>query len=133
MLERTFVLGIVLILITILQRKFRTGKITDTLQLPDNITLENTSLPTVLYFWTDQCVRCKTSQRPVLNNLKKEKNNFNLVNVNAIGQKEITFFFNIRTVPSTIIFSNDGKSRFVNNGYANRDELARQISLAMEA
>ena len=133
MLERTFVLGIVLILITILQRKFRTGKITDTLQLPDNITLENTSLPTVLYFWTDQCVRCKTSQRPVLNNLKKEKNNFNLVDVNAIGQKEITFFFNIRTVPSTIIFSNDGKSRFVNNGYANRDELARQISLAMEA
>ena len=128
MLERTFVLGIVLILITILQRKFRTGKITDTLQLPDN-----TSLPTVLYFWTDQCVRCKTSQRPVLNNLKKEKNNFNLVDVNAIGQKEITFFFNIRTVPSTIIFSNDGKSRFVNNGYANRDELARQISLAMEA
>ncbi len=127
MLERIFVLGIVLIAITILQRKFRTGKVTDTLQLPDNIKLENTSLPTVLYFWTEQCVQCKTSQKPVLNNLKNENNNFNLIDINAIERKEITSLFNIRTVPSTIIFSKDGKSKFVNNGFANESELSTQL------
>jgi len=127
MLERILVLGIVLIAITILQRKFKTGKITGTLQLPDNIKLENTSLPTVLYFWTEQCVQCKTSQKPVLNNLKDEINNFNLVDVNAIEQKDITSLFNIRTVPSTIIFSKDGKSKFVNNGFANESELSTQL------
>ena len=128
MLERILVLGIVLIAITILQRKFKTVKVTTTLQLPDNIKLENTSLPTVLYFWTDQCVQCKTSQKPILNNLKKEKNNFNLVDVNAIKQKDISSLFNIRTVPSTIIFSKDGKSKFVNNGFADKAELSIQLN-----
>jgi thioredoxin-like negative regulator of GroEL len=127
MLERGFVLGIVLILITILQRKFKTGKVTDTLQLPDNIKLENTSLPTVLYFWTEQCVQCKTSQKPVLKSLKNENNNFNLIDINAIERKEITSLYNIRTVPSTIIFSKDGKSKFVNNGFANESELSTQL------
>jgi len=128
MLERILVLGIVLIAITILQRKFKTVKVTTKLQLPDNIKLENTSLPTVLYFWTEQCVQCKTSQRPVLNNLKKENNNFNLVDVNAIDQKDMTSLFNIRTVPSTIIFSSDRKSRFVNSGFANEAELSTQLN-----
>ena len=128
MLERILVLGIVLIAITILQRKFKTVKVTTTLQLPDNIKLENTSLPTVLYFWTEQCVQCKTSQKPILNNLKKEKNNFNLVDVNAIEQKDMTSLFNIRTVPSTIIFSKDGKSKFVNNGFADKAELSIQLN-----
>jgi len=133
MLERLFVLGIVLIAITILQRKFKIGKVTTTLKLPGNIKLENASLPTILYFWTEQCVQCKTSQKPVLNNLKKENNNFNLVDINAIEQKDISSLLNIRAVPSTIIFSNDGKSRFINNGFADKAELARQINLAMEA
>jgi len=128
MLERIFVLGIVLIAITILQRKFRTGKATNSLQLPGNITLEDSSLPTVLYFWTDQCVQCKTSQKPILNNLKQEKNNFNLVDVNAVEQKDITSLFNIRTVPSTIIFSKDGKSKFINNGFADKAELSTQLN-----
>jgi thioredoxin-like negative regulator of GroEL len=62
-----------------------------------------------------------------LNNLKDEINNFNLVDVNAIEQKDITSLFNIRTVPSTIIFSKDGKSKFVNNGFANESELSTQL------
>jgi thioredoxin-like negative regulator of GroEL len=131
MFERIIVLGILLIVISMLQRKFRTGKVTNSLQLPGNITLKDSSLPTVLYFWTEQCVQCKNSQKPVLNNLKKENNNFNLVNINAVEQKHITSLFNIRTVPSTIIFSKDGESRFVNNGYANESELARQINMTL--
>lgn len=131
MLERIFVLGIVIIITIILQRKFRTGKATNSLQLPRNITIEDSSLPTVLYFWTEQCVQCKTSQKPVLNNLKKGKNNFNLVDVNAIEQKDFTSLFNIRTVPSTIVFSKDRESKFVNNGFANSAELTNQLNAVL--
>jgi thioredoxin-like negative regulator of GroEL len=133
MLERILVLGIVVILITIFQKKFSTGKKIIDLHLPGNISVPDSSLPTVIYFWTDECIQCKISQKPALNSLKDKTKDFNLINVNALERNDLTLFFNIRTVPSTIIFSNDGKSRFVNNGYANRDELARQISLAMEA
>lgn len=128
MFERIFILGIVSIILILLQKKFKTGKIINSFQLPGNIKIENSSLPTILYFWTEQCVQCKTSQKPVLNNLKGENNNFNLVDVNAIEQKDISSLFNIRTVPSTIIFSKDGKSKFVNNGFANETELNAQLN-----
>jgi len=128
MFERIFILGIVSIILILLQKKFKTGKIINSFQLPGNIKIENSSLPTILYFWTEQCVQCKTSQKPVLNNLKGENNNFNLVDVNAIEQKDISSLFNIRTVPSTIIFSKDGKSKFINNGFANETELNAQLN-----
>ena len=128
MFERIFILGILSIILILLQKKFKTGKIINSFQLPGNIKIENSSLPTILYFWTEQCVQCKTSQKPVLNNLKGENNNFNLVDVNAIEQKDISSLFNIRTVPSTIIFSKDGKSKFINNGFANETELNAQLN-----
>ena len=125
--ERIFILGILITLIIIFQKRFKSGKIRKSLRLPENIRIMDPTLPTVLYFQTDTCVQCRTSQKPVLNNLKKRKNNFNLIEVNAFKEKELTSLFNIRTVPSTVIFSNDGSSKFINNGFAGRNELLKQL------
>lgn len=127
MLERIFVLGILLILVIIFQKRFRSGRINKSIMLPENISVTDLSLPTVLYFWTDNCMQCKTSQRPALNNLLNSRGDFNLIDVNAIKEKDLTSFFNIKTVPSTVIFSNDGKSKFVNNGFADEAELTKQL------
>ncbi len=127
MLERVLVLGILFFLVIIFQKRFRTGKIHKGIQLPENISVHDSSLPTVLYFWTNNCIQCRTSQKPALNNLKEERGGFNLIDVNAIEAKELTSLFNIRTVPSTVIFSNDGKSKFINNGFASKAELAEQL------
>ncbi len=127
MIERIIALGILFILIIIFQKRFRSGRTKNSLRLPENIQVKDSKLPTVLYFWTDSCVQCRTSQKPVLNNLKDERNNFNLLEVNAIEAKELASLFNIRTVPSTVIFSNDGTSKFINNGFADKNELIKQL------
>ncbi|MCL5030449.1 MAG: thioredoxin family protein [Bacteroidetes bacterium] len=130
MLERIFVLIIFFILVIIFHKRFRSGRSKKSIRLPGNISVKNSSLPTVLYFWTDSCVQCRTSQKPVLKNLEKEIGGFNLVDVNAIEENNLTSLFNIKTVPSTVIFSNDGKSRFINNGFADKEELLKQLEEA---
>ena len=127
MLERIFALGIILIFVLLFQKRFKSVRTKNSLQLPKNINLNDSTLPTVLYFWTDNCVQCRTSQKPVLHNLKEELNNFNLVEVNAIDAKELTSLFNIKTVPSTVVFSNDGNSKFINNGFADKHQLLTQL------
>ncbi len=127
MLERIFVLGILFILALIFQKRFKSIKIKKPLYLPENISFKDSALPTVLYFWTDDCVQCRVSQKPVLNNLKKAHNNFNIIEVNAVKEQELTSLFNIKTVPSTVIFSNDGSSKFINNGFADMNKLIKQL------
>ncbi len=127
MLERIFILGILFILVLIFQKRFKSGRTDKLIRLPEDISVSDSSLPTVLYFWTDNCVQCKTSQKPALNNLLNSRGDFNLIDVNAIKEKDLTSFFNIKTVPSTVVFSNDGKSKFVNNGFADEAELTKQL------
>ena len=128
--ERIFILGILITLIIIFQKRFKSGKIRKSLRLPENIRIMDPTLPTVLYFQTDTCVQCRTSQKPVLKNLEEEIGGFNLVDINAIDSDELTSLFNIKTVPSTVVFSNDGSSRFINNGFADKDELLKQLEEA---
>ena len=130
MLERILVLGIFLVFLLILQKRFRSRRIKKSIVLPKEIEVKDSSLPTVLYFWTDNCVQCRTSQKPVLKNLEEEFGGFNLVDVNAIDSDELTSLFNIKTVPSTVVFSNDGSSKFINNGFAGKEELLKQLEEA---
>jgi thiol-disulfide isomerase/thioredoxin len=129
MIERIIALGIVFLLIGIFRKVIFHGTSKLSIQLPDKYSVKN-SHPTILYFWTDQCVQCKTSQKPALVKLKNEYDKFNLIDVNALTEKELTSTCNIKTVPSTVVFSKEGKSRFINNGFRNKEELLKQLSAA---
>ncbi|MDR3625208.1 MAG: thioredoxin family protein [Ignavibacteriaceae bacterium] len=130
MTERIALLIALFILAGIFSYRHRTTKKSGYFNLPDKFSNSN-SLPTILYFWTEQCVQCTTSQKPALNNLKDKNGKFNLVSVNAIKEMELASEFKVKTVPSTIIFSAEGKSRFINNGYINENELEKQIEASL--
>lgn len=87
----------------------------------------NKAVPTLLYFWTEQCSQCRFSQKPVIQKLLSKDANFNLVSINALEDREMANLLKIRTVPSTAVFSNEGKSMFVNNGLIGEDELLIQL------
>jgi thioredoxin-like negative regulator of GroEL len=130
MTERIALLIALFILAGIFSYRHRLTKKSGYFNLPDKFSNSN-SLPTILYFWTEQCVQCNTSQKPALNNLKDKNGKFNLVSVNAIKEMELASEFKVKTVPSTIIFSAEGKSKFINNGYINENELEKQIEASL--
>ena len=130
MLERLLILGVLLILAGLFSIRHRITRKNLQIQLPGKLNNSN-ALPTVLYFWTDNCVQCKTSQKPALNRLLDKNGKFNLISVDALNEKELVSEFKIKTVPSTVIFAADGKSRFINNGFVNEQELSKQIEASL--
>lgn len=89
----------------------------------------NSSLPTILYFWTEQCTQCFSLQRPALSKLEKEYQGFNLISYNAFNEKEVVKILNIKTVPSTVVISNLNEVRFINNGFASEKLLSSQLKM----
>lgn len=129
MLERIIILGIILLTLFVVRKKML-SRSNEKILLPGNLKVSNISLPTIIYFWTEQCSQCSKIQKPVLHRLKSELLNFNFISVDALREKEITSTFNIKTVPSTIIFSPSGEALFINNGLRGEEELKNQIELA---
>jgi thioredoxin-like negative regulator of GroEL len=126
MVERIILLTVFFILAGLFSFRHRITRKNLNIQLPKKFSNSN-SLPTVIYFWTDQCVQCKNSQKPALKSLQDKYAKFNLVSIDALTEKELVSKFKIKTVPSTVIFAADGKSRFINNGFIDEKELSTQI------
>jgi thiol-disulfide isomerase/thioredoxin len=132
MLERILILFVVLALSFLYIKKPR-GKISfagiaDKISGTANM---NPALPTVLYFWTEQCSQCKTVQAPIINKINKELNNFNILPINAIEEKEITSLLNVKTVPSLAVISSNNELKFFNSGLVTEKELKRQLTKAI--
>jgi thioredoxin-like negative regulator of GroEL len=126
MTERIILLAALFTLSALFSLRYRLTKSKLHIQLPAKYLTQN-SLPTILYFWTNQCVQCKTSQKPVLNSLQFKDTKFNLISVNALDERDLISLFKIKTVPSTVIFTADGKSMFINNGFIDENILSKQI------
>ncbi len=101
---------------------------TDTLTLPAKYKPEDNKFPILVYFWTESCSQCRYNQAPAIQRLKTNETNFNFISVNALEDREITSLLKIKTVPSTAVFSASGKSVFINNGFANTEELTKQLN-----
>jgi len=130
MVERIILLAVLFILAGLFSIRHRITRKNVNIQLPKKFSYSN-SLPTVMYFWTDQCVQCKSSQKPALKSLQEKYGKFNLVSIDELNEKELVSKFKIKTVPSTVIFAADGKSRFINNGFIDEKELSTQIQASM--
>ena len=97
-------------------------------KLPVKYKPDNDKFPTLVYFWTESCSQCRYNQNPVIQQLKTNDINFNLISVNALEDREITALLKIKTVPSTAVFSASGRSVFINNGFKNKEELTKQLN-----
>lgn len=126
MLERTIALALILGIAYLAMRKFGLKKVMDGSVLSPRIRVINPELPTVLYFWTDSCVQCRTLQKPEILKILDNKD-FNLVSLNALVEPEITKELNIKTVPSTAVVSKERMVRFINTGYISGEKLRLQL------
>ncbi len=127
MLERIITLSIFLILAYILARKLYSHKVISNGSLPFEMNNINPALPTILYFWTEQCAQCNSVQKPAILKLREEGNEFNFISFNAIKELEIVNHLNIMTVPSTIVLNNEKKINYINSGYTPGKILKEQI------
>ena len=125
--ERIILLAFVLAGIFILVKKIfnKTSKSTDSMVL--DIIGADAALPTIVYFWTEQCSQCFSLQKPALSRLKRNHNNFNLIAYDAFKKVELIKILNIKTVPSTVVLSRLNEVRFINNGFASEILLASQL------
>ncbi len=128
MLERIIILTLFLFLTYLLVRKLFTTKTISNEYLPLELSSLNPALPTILYFWTEQCAQCNSVQKPAILKLKDEGKKFNLISLNAIEDLEMTKLLKIKTVPSTVILSSDKNVKFINNGYASDTLLKEQLN-----
>jgi len=135
--ERLLILTILLSGIFFLFRRFLISQPDGSIQLfnpPWQLTGINPELPTIVYFWTEQCAQCFSLQNPALSKLKQNYSDFNLISYKALtlptgkaGEEELIKTFNIKTVPSTAIISPENEVKFINNGFAGEDLLAAQL------
>ena len=132
MFERLLILLVVLAGTFFLFRRFLISKPQKSINIlsdiPGGENALNYDLPTILYFWTEQCVQCFSMQNPALSKLKQTYSDFNLVSFNALNEESIVKKLNIKTVPATaIISSGENEVKFVNNGFAGEDLLLSQL------
>jgi thiol-disulfide isomerase/thioredoxin len=128
MFERSLVLILFLAGIFFLYKRFFAGKPNRVKNILSNIDGIKSELPTIIYFWTEQCSQCLSMQNPALLNLKKNYNKFNLISYNAYNEEVIVKKLNIKTVPATaIIDSERNEVKFINNGFASEALLTSQL------
>ena len=127
MLERIIALSFLLVLSYFLVRKFYSSKIISNGSLPFEINNLNPALPTILYFWTEQCAQCNSVQKPAILKLRDEGNEFNFISLNAIKELKITKHLNIKTVPSTGVLNPEKKINYINSGFTAGKILKEQL------
>jgi thioredoxin-like negative regulator of GroEL len=126
MLERIITLVLVLLFSYLIIKKFSRKKISRE-KLHLDLSNVNPFLPTILYFWSEDCVQCRTIQKPAIQKLQKEGKKFNFVPVNAIEELDLTKKLNIKTLPSTVVINSGKNIQFINNGYAADSTLKKQL------
>lgn len=127
MLERIIALSFFLVLAYFLVRRLNSSKIISNGFLPFEMNNLNPGLPTILYFWTEQCAQCNSVQKPAILKLRDDGNKFNFISLNATKEFEIVKHLNIKTVPSTVILNPEQKVNYINSGFTAGTRLKEQL------
>lgn len=127
--ERIIILTLLLTSTFFLVKIFFNSKLKRIKNFVVDISSTNSALPTIIYFWTEQCSQCFSLQKPALLRLKRDHNNFNLIAYDAFKKSEIVKKLNIKTVPSTVVLSKQNEVKFINNGFASEKVLASQLKI----
>jgi thioredoxin-like negative regulator of GroEL len=84
--------------------------------------------PALLYFSADDCASCYLQQTPAIERLRSELGEqFDLVQIDALQQRQLATQFRVWTVPTTIVLNSHGEVRYVNPGAMPAIRLREQI------
>ena len=79
----------------------------------------------IVFFTHDSCHECEKLQKPALNFLKSPHTQ--IFTINASQDRALASYFQIFTVPTTIILDGYGESKFINHGYTSEKILSEQL------
>ena len=84
--------------------------------------------PAVLYFTMEDCIPCKTAQRPALNKLAEmTEEKVQIIQVDVMERPDLAESWGVLSVPTTFIIDPDGQPRRVNHGVAMAEKLLEQL------
>lgn len=85
--------------------------------------------PAVLYFTTESCVQCKWQQTPVLERFAADTG-IVVHKLDALDQQDLAEFYNVLTVPTTVVLDRQRRPVAINYGLAPLQKLRQQIEAA---
>jgi thiol-disulfide isomerase/thioredoxin len=87
-------------------------------------------VPAILYFTTPTCVPCRTAQKPALKKLKDSLGErIQIIEVDASANTKLASTWGVLSVPTTYVFDEKGRSRYVNHGVVMTDQLFQQLEM----
>lgn len=93
---------------------------------PDGL---RSSVPAIVYFWSEACTSCMLVQKPVLEQLQGELgyDHVQVIAINALEQPEIADKWGVLGLPTTFVVDKYGQPHHVNHGVASIGKLRQQI------
>lgn len=93
----------------------------------DNFEAEvlNSDVPVLVDFWAPWCGPCKMLS-PVIEEVAKQAQGFKVGKVNTDEKQELAMKYNIRTIPTLIVFK-DGKEFNKSIGVISKDEILNLV------
>lgn len=83
--------------------------------------------PAILYFTSDGCVQCRMQQTPALERLAAATG-IPIHRVDAVTQSDLTSFYGVMTVPTTVVLDAQRKPKAINYGLATVQKLQAQMA-----
>ncbi len=85
-------------------------------------------VPAIVYFTSPHCGPCRAHQRPAIERVLKDLGDaVQVVEVNALEERDAAARWSVMTIPTTFIVDRTGHPRLVNNGVAGPDKLKHQL------
>jgi thiol-disulfide isomerase/thioredoxin len=85
--------------------------------------------PVVLYFTAEGCVQCKFQQAPVLDRFAADTG-ITVHKLDALDQQDLAAFYNVMTVPTTVVLDRQRRPVAINYGLATLQKLRQQVETA---
>ncbi len=85
----------------------------------------NSDVPVLVDFWAPWCGPCKMLS-PVIEEVAKQAQGFKVGKVNTDENQELAMKYNIRTIPTLIVFK-DGKEFNKSIGVISKDEILNLV------
>ncbi len=85
-------------------------------------------VPAILYFTTPDCIPCRTTQGPAIEELREQyRDRLQIITIDASERTDLANYWGVLSVPTTFIIDSAGQPRHVNNGVASAPKLRQQL------